>query len=623
MKKVGLLFIILCLPALLTAQNFQYIPLQASFENESFFYHPLQLTSSNIGPFSEIMPGFRSVDAMNQLAQNPAWLPDLSGHDLYVYVNVQSRNTYKAYAGNNYYNPCTLCMYSISPQAPYPNSSKNADGRRLNQKPFFSVAFLGFPFTNKHIFAGFTYQGIKSRQDYYAFPSSLYPQVTTYNDIASTTINSTEFSPKSSMKQTSSFVSLHVGYRFSDKATVGLRIGSAFFRRDGGYGNKIYPYTQYPEHYNIYLPFSASELGDLIKQQRTQHYQHLTVDLGGRYIISDQITGMAHVGYLSGNGDEGQNISSPLSYSETGMPYSGNDYSLNESATMSLNHWINHGHSFTGGFSLQYNLPNNSLLQFFYEGFANHEGLKTEARTMTASYTNQQFTGNLIKQFSSISESSGLYSGNGSTNIWTNQLGLFYNWSPFSSLTLDFGIQYDHYKRSIYSRESGDITGFTLSFRTDTTGSTINTHRPSNSAQQLDWNNHLRKHSFQIPLIARVHLGSRFEIWGGFYEQIESIRDKDNLLNPDPNSVYYPLPNYNYTSKAFNSYRKNTIGDSEYYMTYHYTRYRFTLLAGLNFDVTNRLTLRLSALPFDHRYSYERTQQTSGLIWQTGLSYYL
>ncbi|HKI46327.1 MAG TPA: hypothetical protein VKA08_13440 [Balneolales bacterium] len=615
MKKLALLSILLSLPAFLLAQSYVYTPMQASYENESFFYQPVQLEPSNIGPLSQILPGFQTSNPLNQLAQNPAWLPGLNGRDLYAYANVQSRNLYKADGNPKFYNPCPYCAYTNTGATDFIgvpdayNPYFNANGNRLNQRPFLSAALVGYPFANKRIFAGITYQGIFFKEDYYSYPSFSYPAGSSYSDLATGAANpSVFFQQKNSLKQTGHFLTLLGGYKISEKASLGLQMGATFFQRDGGYGNPTY---NYPGP-SVDPPSIGTNPTNLLTEQRTQHYRHLSFDLGGRYVISKKFTGMAHLGYLVGSGNENLNISSPY-YNKYTPGGASNFYYINQNITTALDTWSNSGHAFNGGLSLLYNLSVNSQLSFFYDGYTDYVGLVPSARLQSYAYTIQQYTDGTVN-ISPPSQLSSLHSGDGSQNIWQHDLSLFYEWSPIPMITINLGTQYGRYRRSVHTRETNIIRG-TSFYQSSSSSGTVKTYsQPINSQQNIDWHNLFHEHSFQFPFIAQIHLFDRIELWGGFNEQIESIREKDNIISPNP-VYYYPLETVNTSST-------NTIGDPVQYMKYHFIRYRFTLLAGINFDITNRLTLHLSALPLDHRYSYDTTTQTSGLIWQAGISFY-
>ena len=619
MKKVVLLSVTLLVPIVVSAQNFEYSPVQAAFENESFFYRPGQLSPSNFGAFSQLVPGFITSNPLNQLAQNPAWLPELNGHDLYAYVNVQSRNTYKSYGNPAYYNPCPYCEYVNSSVpgnnyiVPVPdayNAYNTANGHRLNQEPFLSASVIGYPFADKRIFAGFSYQAIISSEDYYAYPGFTYPQGSAFSNSVSGAVSSVDNFQKNHLKQTGHFLAFYGGYKVSERALLGLRIGATFFQRSGGYGNQTHHAPPYGVFYET-VSDPAVNPANLLTEQRSQYYRHMAFDLGGRYIFSQKLTGMAHLGYLAGSGDEMSNTITPIYY-ETGTANSGTYYQMRKSVTSNILSWNNHGHALNGGLSLQFDVSPYSQLRFFYETYTNRTKLIPGARSQSYSNVISQNTGTVINS----SQSTMLHSGNGSEYDWNHQIGLFYTLFPSSIITLDFGLQYEHGSRNTHTLESSDITGLLITQSIDTTGVASTSRQPVNNNVQINWRNHVREHSFQIPLIAHVRLFNRFEVWGGFNEQIASIKKKDNLVNPNPE------PHPTYYVQSLSGSTTYTIGEPAFYMKYNYTQYRFTLLAGVDFEINDRFTLHLSGLPLDHRYSYERTHQTSGLIWQAGLSFY-
>ncbi len=563
-----------------------------------FFYHKVQFTPRTYGPFSRLLPGFGASNPLNQLAQNPGWLPDLNGHNLYAYAEIRSRNMYKS-----------SDQPAIAPQfTPIANPSyySNADGHRLNQEPFLSAAILGYPFASKRVMAGISYQLITSKENYYEYPS--YAPNPTTSDFASTgAVSPTSYFQKNGLKQTGHFISFYSGYKLSNRAMIGLRVGVALFQRDGGYGNQTYhPFS----YLGIDAPVSTASPFDLLTEQRSQNYRHLSFDLGGRYAISHKLTGMAHLGYLIGSGNEQLYNTTPYQ-NLIGRENPGVYYYLSQNITSANDNWSNSGHAFDAGLSLQYDLTTDGVLSLFYEGYASHEGLTPSARIQTSDYTEIQNPGGVPAKLIKTTQSNELHSGNGSENAWSHQIALFYNWSPTRILTLNFGIQYDHNLRNIHTLEATDITGFTLTQTTDTTGQTTTTRQSNTQHEEDNWSNRIHEHAFQIPFVARIHLLNRLEVWGGFDEQVESFRIKSqNSDNPPP--PIYPLL---YTSINIYQPYPNFTDNS------HTTRYRFTLLSGINFDVTSRLTLRLTALPLDHRYSYDATNQTSGLIWQAGLSF--
>ena len=597
MKKSVLLFIIICMPAILLAQNFEYYPMQANFENESFFYHKVQFSPQTYGPFSRLLPGFSASNPLNRLAQNPGWLPDLNGHDLYAYAKIRSRNMYKS----GYH--ATIVPQFIPIANPY--YYRNADGRRLNQKPFLSAAILGYPFANKRVMGGISYQLITSKENYYEYPS--YVQNPVISDFASTgAVSPTSYFQKNRLKQTGHFLSLFGGYKISDRAMIGLRVGAALFQRDGGYGTQTFhPYTPSLQ------PVSTASPSDLLTEQRSQNYRHLSFDLGGRYAISHKLTGMAHFGYLIGSGNEQLYNTTPYQ-NLIGRENPGVYYYLSQNITTANDNWSDSGHAFDAGLSLQYDLTANGVLSLFYEGYANHEGLTPGASIQTSDYTEIQNPGGIPAKLIKSTQSNELHSGNGSEDAWSHQLALFYKWSPNRTLTLNFGIQYDHNLRNIHTLEATDITCFTLTQTTDTTGQTTTTRQTNTHHEEDNWSNNIHEHAFQIPVVARIHLLNRLEVWGGFDEQIESLKIKSkNSVNPPPH--IYPIL---YTSI-------DIYQSPDFTNNFHTTRYRFTLLSGINFDATSRLTLHLTALPLDHRYSYDATNQTSGLIWQAAISFKL
>ncbi|HKI46047.1 MAG TPA: hypothetical protein VKA08_12010 [Balneolales bacterium] len=602
MKKLVLLFTILCTPAILLAQSFEYYPMQPYFENESFFYHRVELTTQTYGPFSELLPGFGVSSPLNQLAQNPGWLPNLNGHNLYAYAEIRSRNMYKVERQSAYEAP----PFPYTPLLINAFNYRTADGHRLDQEPFLSATILGYPFANKHLMGGITYQLITSREDYYAYPSNAYPPNPMTSDLASTgAAGPTSYFQKNGLKQTGHFLSFYGGYELSNRTMIGLRVGAALFQRDGGYGTQTY------HPYSLSLqPVSTASPFDLLTEQRSQNYRHLSFDLGGRYAISHKLTGMAHLGYLIGSGNEQLNNTTPYQ-NLIGRENPGVYYYLSQNITSANDSWDNSGYAFDAGLSLQYDLTTDGVLSLFYEGYASHEGLTPSAGIQTSDYTEIQNPGGIPAKLIKTTQTNELHSGNGSENAWSHQIALFYNWSPTRILTLNFGIQYDHNLRNIHTLEASDITGFTLTQTTDTTGRTTTTRQTNTQHEEDNWTNRIHEHAFQIPFVARIRLLSRLDVWGGFDEQVESFRVKSmNSDNPPPPSLgllgsssdlRQPYPNFSDNS--------------------HTTRYRFTLLSGINFDVTGRLTLRLTALPLDHRYGYDRTNQTSGLIWQAGLSF--
>lgn len=601
MKNLSLLFILVLIPLISLAQNLSYAPIQPSFENESFFYQPNQFSPLNIGPFSQILSGFRSSDPLNKLNQNPAWLPDLKGHDLYAYVNVHSRNTYKSYSPY---------IYTVAPQSyfiPVYNPYINATGQRLNQEPQLSAAFLGYPFVNKHIFAGIEYHAILSKEKYYAYPSLTYPTGTFGVNTASGSVNPTQFYRKNNLKQTGHFATLYGGYKFSDRTILGLKIDASVYQRNGGYGNPVYAVGIFSTSNNLQPFISSSLTPDLFVEQRNQHYRHLHFDLGGRYAINTRLTGMAHFGYLIGSGDENLNNTAP-NYSESGSPNSGNFYLLSESFTTNLATWNNNGHAFNGGISLQYKTSDFGQLRFFYEGYTNRLGLTPSSRIESNYFSQVENPSiNNIQNMVTTKQTTTLHSGKGSEVTWTHDMGLFYKVSPVKSLTINFGVQYGHYNRNIHTNEASIVTGLTIIQSTDTTGQTTTTRQPENNTYQYTWRNHLREYSFQLPLIAQLKILNRLEIWGGFNEQIEHI--KGSNFNSG-NIPYYV--SVNSSSNLASLYNINKAA-----------RYRFSLISGINFDFNNRFTLHFTALPLDTRYNFQRTNQTSGLIWQAGVSIYL
>lgn len=629
MKKSVFISILILFPigVFAQSQNFISTPLQAAYENESFFYQPNQFAPIDVGPLANIEPGFRTDNPLNQLAQNPAWQPKLNGHDLYAYIHVRSRNRYKSFNNPPTYNPCPYCIYPLNNiwgPVPYPNKPNlysNANGHRLNQNPFLNVAIIGYPFKNKDIFAGITYQGMFSKEDYYAYPSFTYPQGTT-SDYASTgSANMISIFQKSKLRQTGHFVTLYGGYKLSKHAVIGLRISAAIFQRNGGYGNP----NKNSNNGSLIYTFKApavnqinANLSNLYTEQRTQHYHHLNIDLGGRYKINQRLTGMVHLGYLIGSGDENLNSSTP-SYFETGTKNTGSYYSLTQSVTTAVYQWNNSGHTFNGGWALQYNMPDVGQLSLFYSTYANHTGFTPNAQSL---YSFQRYTQNAtVNNASEVSttQRKQFQTGGGSENGWSNNVGLFYKGSFFRNLTIETGVQYEHYSHNMHSLDATNWTLQTFDQIVDTTGKIRNLNQSNNYQQQVNWKDHLREHRFQIPFIAQIRLFNRVEIWGGFNEQIESIKAKDNLINPNPQPYFGVYPNHTTNLTVIPDPNAPTPG---YNYNYQSKRYRFTLLSGVNFDVTNNVILHFMALPLDHQYNFNRVYQTNGLIWQAGISIY-
>lgn len=598
MKRIAFLLLAVTIPLVAAAQNdptFNYTPMYSSYENESFFYQPSEMTPAYPGTFNQLEPGF-TRNPLNQLAQNPAWTPDLNGHDLYAYANVQSRNMYKADNNPQYYNPCPYCLYMpppinnniISGPDIY-NPYVNADGNRLNQEPFLSAAVIGYPFADKRIFAGITYQGIYSTEDYYAYPSMSYPQNYSVGYLSTASVNPIEYFRGGNLKQTGHFISFYSAYQLTEKTSLGIKIGVALFKRDGGYGNTTY--NSNPIGYFYELSTLSVTPSDLFTEQRNQHYRHLDIDAGGRYIFNTRWTGMVHLGYLIGSGDENLNSIVPSishMYYGGGLPIPVNTSYSHQQVSNYFDSWNNNGHTFYGGLSVLYKPSANMQFRFFYEGSGNGTALNPNSRSDSYSYTmNKQPPGG-NQAFATTTQSTSLHSGTGRKRVWTHQFGLFYEWSPLKLLTVNTGIQFENYKDHIYSHEVTVISGTEIVNRTDSTGQVTTVTTPLSNVKSIDWRHTYNQYNFQIPLIIRLRLMNRFEIWGGFDESLEKYKTMDNIFAS----------------------------------TYPESRYRFTLLSGVDYQLNGQITFHLMALPLDHRYSYDHTLQTSGLIWQAGVSIY-
>lgn len=613
MKKSAFFLILIFIPSLVIAQSGNYYPLQASYENESFFYNPKTFSPADLGPLSGIEPGFRSSNPLNQIAQNPAWLPDLNGHDLYTYINVQSKNNYKSnnYCYNCYYQtegPVTLDVF-----LPVSDTYRYADGKRLNQEPFLTAALVGYPFKNKHIFAGIIYQALASKGDYYAYPSISYPQGSAFSEVGTNAVTPLATFQKSNLKQNGQFVSLYGGYKVSARTVAGLRINAVLFQRSGGYGNpQSYYYN--PWIYTAVTSGNTTTPSSMLTEQRAQHYRHINFDLGARHSFNSNLTGMIHLGYLAGSGDENLNIFSPYNV-ENGTPNSGQYYERIQSGNTYLYQWNNSGHTLSGGLSLLFHSNDSETFQVFYEVNNNVTGFTPNGQAREDSQILNQHTSSTISSEVSTTHSNTIKTGNGSQHSWTNNFGIFYEWSPARSLTLKTGLQFGFYDRNTHSLEYSQTNGLVFTQILDTAGHTTQTQQPKSSQEQTNWKDLIHEQNFQIPFIAQFRLFGRLQVWGGFNEQVESIRAKDNLFNPNPSPpAVYPVGIYTNNS--------NTVANPAYNYKYNTTLYRFTLLSGVNFEVNNRVTLHFTALPLDHRYGLDRVFQTSGLIWQAGVSIY-
>ena len=590
MKKLVLLSTLILLPLVLKAQIFQYKPIQASYDNESFFYKPSQFNPTDIGSFSNLVPGFYSSNPINKLDQDPSWLPDLHLQNWYAYANVNSRNTFKL----------------GSPGYHYISSSNNVSGHRLYEQPFLSGAILGYPLANKNLFIGFQYQAIVSQNDTYNFT---YHSNSLFNFKANNSNGSTNppyFFEKNRLQQTSQFLTLYTGYRISGQNTIGLRVEAVLFKRNGDYGN---PAFTTPVNTQANLLNGMPSPSNLFTEHRSQHYHHIHFDLGEQFIFSPHFRTMIHFGYLVGKGTETLNNTEP-SYTESGSYNSGQAYSLNESVINNNDSWSNDGITFNGGLTMQYTVTSKSRLRFIYSGYSNRVGLSPGVRSQVFSLLiNQNAQGTSSTQGKTVTaQQTLLHSGDGTEISWNHNLALSYQWSPTRNISFDFGVQLGYYRRRLHSLETSDETGLQLTQTTDTTGATQSQAVPSAVDSTISWSNYLHIYSAQIPFIAHFQITKHIELWGGVNEAVDEIKMKDNIFNPNP---------------VTSTNGSNTTTNSNPFNSYRYSRYHFTVISGAKININNQLSFHVTVIPYDHRYSYQLLHQISGIIWQAGVSVYL
>ncbi|MCU7491736.1 MAG: hypothetical protein HF300_05795 [Ignavibacteria bacterium] len=507
MKKI--LFFLLIIPALCSAQYYGERAAEKSFQNSDMYFKSHYLNTFALPAFRQVAAGFVR-DPFLDLFNNPASLPDLNGKEIKFYMDFRGDREVPSIVGSyvplNFYAPADISL----PDRRWISTA------RMEPEPVVSIGLLTYPVKeiNKSFFLGATYQLIHREEKYYSMPYFIYTSRYGYD-----AFNAKVASPASDipiidreantdeMLTSGHLFSAFMGFRVLSNLTFGLSLNGVSHSRAGEYlnlNNSEYGNTSQTKYSN-----SSSEAKD-------EKYRHLDISAGVSMEVSPLLTLGLKGGFLSGKADQAYNEGSSYfyQYRVTGqLP----DWSYNMSNSVTEQSWSHKGTTKYLGVNFIKRLPEGKEIAGFYRYNHSNIDLSSLSAINDTSYSDSRWVYNydssvyISHGYSFVHDSR---TGSGEKTVNSHEAMINFKWDLTQSNTLLAGFYYNYSKSSVLDNEpvvAGRYSEYTYNSR-NYNNFYINGLKEN---KILNWNYTAEEWTLQIPVLLYFKLHEKFGLWLG------------------------------------------------------------------------------------------------------------
>ena len=604
-KIVGLLLPILVLVVHpLEAQYDAQSPLQKSFEQEEFFFHPVYVNPYGIAGYSSAILGVVNDPLLN-LQMNPATLYSDSVQSSLAYIDYRStrmledRTQYTVYPMMS---GLRLAHSDVIYPYPYPYSYGN---ERQAVEPSIAAAYIGRPFQAlaPELFLGVTYQMIYVNEPYYSIPGNIYKPVVgveyrgmSITDEASFPVTMDQ-GGDDNMHETGHFVSLLAGYDVSEHIQVGLSVARAIFDRDGNIGSKyssLSPYT----------PQSSSFSTDV--ETRGQTYRHWDLSAGVNVRGENESRVGLMAGYLIGRGVQDLSHRDSM-YSATTPPWVGN-WNYYSRFAPTAQRWKDDGTTLYGGVNMRLPVALSQFLNFYYHYSHESVDLRSSSSILdiyNSAYSSQGDT--TVSTGENHSYLSDVRTGTGTQTGTSHRFVASYQWTPKRDMSVNIGFSYE--SQSGETKTTEPVTSFrsTSSASSYYAGSSSYSSSTAES-KTLEWTLTTSVTTVQIPVFVNVKTSQMTSLILGVNRKITDWEIHDATLSI-----------FNYRNENINGAvnNKSNFIEISAMPVEKMSDIQTSLVLGLVVTPADFLSMRILATPTVREESH--SENSTFLQWWVGL----
>ncbi|MEJ2054864.1 MAG: hypothetical protein P8X42_13160 [Calditrichaceae bacterium] len=503
------IFILLLIPLILSAQYYGERVTEKSFESSDLFFNSYYLNTFGIYNFRNVSAGLFN-DPFLRLHLNPAFLPEDSTAKTEVYLDFRGDRTEAEIVQYNYYPPYYYDAY---------NSYRRPviDPRwysitRTEPEPVFSLGILTHQFDDKFLI-GATYQMIYRQEPYYQQPTGIYSSQYGRNAYGDVLVANAEDIPivdryagSDEMLTSAQLFGGFLGYQLTPKINLGLNINTVRHKREGQYANLNNDQYSTNDNRDWFNTNSVS---------RNSDYNHIDINAGITYKIDKQVSAGLKLGMLDGDANQDYTKYDSSNYHYTTDP---DDWSRSLSAGQTNQNWKHDGTNKYGTINLNYKFDNNEAVFYYSYGKRNID-LKTTSTIRDTSYYTGEWTSSYShSEYESYSSLSDIRHSAGEDNQTRNEIMLSVIWQETKNVTVYAGFFIANVESNIESNEPVVARNQSYYYRfydyTDPADEDeeYTSIRSKYENKKLYWDYTSERQSIQIPVVFDFHLNESWNI---------------------------------------------------------------------------------------------------------------
>ncbi|MGE5350765.1 MAG: hypothetical protein ACM3P0_01695 [Acidobacteriota bacterium] len=508
MKKI--LFLMLILPVLSSAQYYGERAAEKSFQNSDMYFKSHYLNTFALPAFKQVAAGFVR-DPFLDLFNNPASLPELNGKEIKFYMDFRGDREVPLivdrYVPLNYYAPADLRL----PDRRWLSTA------RVEPEPVVSIGVLTYPVKeiNKNFFLGATYQLIHREEKYYSMPYYIYSSRYGYDafnaKIASSDVSSIPTIDREAnmdeMLTSAHLFSAFMGFRVLDNLTFGLSLNGVTHSRAGEYLNL----------YNSeYGNTSQSKYNNSNSEAKDEKYRHLDLSAGVSMDVSPLLRLGLKGGFLSGKANQAFNQGNSYFY-QYKVPEKLPDWSYNMSNSITEQTWQHKGTTKYIGVNFLKLLPEGKEIAGFYR--YNHSNIDLYSTSAINDTSNSTYR--WVSSYDSSVYASNGYSfvhdirtGSGEKTVNSHEVMLNFKWDLTPSNTLLAGFYYSNSKSSVTDSEPVLASRYS-EYNHTSQGNNYYYLNTLREKKTLKWNYTAEEWTLQIPVLLYFKVHEKFGLWLG------------------------------------------------------------------------------------------------------------
>jgi len=593
MKTKFLVVILFLVSQISFAQYYQERTTEHNFEFSGMFYKSHFLNPYGMKDIKQLAVGLMDDPFLN-IYLNTAIMPKIENGTTKIYLDFRGDRTEEPIA-INYVVPFYYDYSYSSYRMPYPDY-RYISSARSEPEPIVSLGIITYPIAslNKKFYVGGTFQYIKSKDDFYSTPYTIYNNNYYYDSFGAAIKSSAEsvpvvdrYSGEDEMIFTGKLFSFFSGINLIDNLCLGVFFNTVNYERTGSYLN------EYNDDYGN-LDNYISESKDF--KSRNQNYSHFDASLGLQYNSKEIDLGLK-AGYLSGNADQLHNSGSRYFY-ERNTPYVSEEWSHSYSTSSSKQNWDQDGNTKYISFNFLRALEKSNL-----KGYYKYSKTKVNSNTTSAIFDTSNYSSRYVYDYSSVHEiylhNSTSYTkdnriGDALRDITVNEIMIGIDWQLTENIKLQSGIYINNTVSKVNCTEDAVADQYSY-YKSEGTYENENLNRVS-ADKQLRWNYESKYSTFQIPVILDFTISENFDLILGLTRAFQDwnitnktdvyfrnkLVNENGVIKTEQNFIErYTSPADNYTEDFTNIFTKFNISISK--------QFKIGLLIDPEFEHTFRI----------------------------------